>query len=135
MAQGVRVRAGDGFTADQQAELARAVDAASATSRLSFRLYVGVLENGRESAHALVAARGAAAADTVLVAVDPQARALEIVTGERAATAIDDRTCGLASLAMTSSFAAGDLVGGIRNGLQILGAHARHPTTLHVDTF
>ena len=129
------MRVGDGFTTDQHAALARAVDTASAASRLSFRLYVGVLEHGRDSAIALVAARGAGADTTVLVAVDPRSRALEIVTGARAAGVIDDRTCGLAALAMTSSFAAGDLVGGIRNGLQILADHARHPATLHVDTF
>lgn len=128
------MRAGDGFTPAQQAQLARAVDAASASSRLAFRLYVGALDRGRATAEAMVADRGPDGADTVLVAVDPGARGLEIVTGSRAAAAVDDRTCGLAALAMTSSFSAGDLVGGIRNGIQILADHARSARTRHVDT-
>jgi hypothetical protein len=126
------VRAGEGFTAAQQADLSRAVDAASQASGLSFRLYVGALEGGRVEAEGMVAARGAFAADTVLIAVDPGARGLEIVTGSRAAVVVDNRTCGFAALSMTSSFSAGDLVGGIRNGLQILADHARHPLTRHI---
>jgi hypothetical protein len=35
---------------------------------------------------------------------------------------------------MTSSFAAGDLVGGIRDGLQVLSDHARRRETRHLDT-
>lgn len=107
---------------------------ASRSTGLSFRLYVGPLDQGRESAVDLLAARGAAASTTVLIAVDPSARLLEIVTGPEAAAMVDDRSCGLASLAMTSSFAGGDLVGGIRNGVQILADHARHQPRRHLET-
>ena len=69
----------------------------------------------------------------MLVAVDPQAREVQVVTGSRAHEVIDDRSCQLATMAMTSAFAAGDLVGGIRNGLNVLAEHARVPRTLHVD--
>ena len=62
-------------------------------------------------------------------------RGLEIVTGRDAAVVLDDRTCGLVALAMTSSFAAGDLVGGIRNGLQVMADHGRNSRTVHLDTF
>jgi len=61
-------------------------------------------------------------------------RRLEIVTGSLAAERISDRVCALASLAMTSSFAAGDLVGGLRNGIQVLADHGRHHRTPHLDT-
>jgi len=74
-------------------------------------------------------------AASVVVAVDPGARSLEIVTGRTAAAMLDDRTCALAALAMTSSFSAGDLVGGIRNGLQVLADHGRNARTPHLDTF
>jgi uncharacterized membrane protein YgcG len=121
------VRGGEGLTAGQRDQLGRAVQRASQASGLPFRVYVGRLDQGRATALRVHAECGAAAADTVLVAVDPTTRRLEIVTGARAAEAVDDRTCGLASLAMTSSFAGGDLVGGLRQGLQMLAAHARHP--------
>jgi hypothetical protein len=128
------VPAGDALSADQRHELVRVLTGASRATGLSFRLYVGPLEAGRDSAVDLLAARGPAASTTVLVAVDPGARLLEIVTGPDAAAMVDDRSCGLASLAMTSSFSGGDLVGGIRNGVQILADHARHQPRRHLET-
>ena len=128
------MRTGDGrFTTAQRAELTRALSHASQGSGLTFRLYVGALPLGRESACAVLAA-GGEAADTVLVAIDPASRSLEVVTGSRAATVLDDRTCALAALTMTSSFSAGDLVGGIRNGVQALGDHARRSTRRHLES-
>lgn len=91
---------------------------------LRFSVYVGDLPAGRASAcerHAQLAEP----AVSVLVAVDPGARAVEIVTGTRAATRLEDDSCALAIMAMTSSFSAGNLVGGLRAGLTLLGEHAR----------
>jgi len=104
--------------------IARAVADAETATGLVFRVHVGALDAGRASAQALLAGT-TDAPRTVLVAVDPARRALEIVTGSLAARQVDDRTCGLACLAMTSSFAAGDLVGGLRDGLRLIGDHAR----------
>jgi hypothetical protein len=125
---------GDGLTESQRARLARAVAAADLATGLSFQVRVGALEGGREQARALLAAQGATAPDTVLVAVDPLARTLEIVTGPRAAVALDDRTCALASLTMTTSFAGGDLVGGLCRGVQVLADHGRAVAHRHLDT-
>ena len=69
----------------------------------------------------------------VLLAVDPGARRVEVVTGSTARRWLDDRACGLAILAMTTSFGTGDLSAGIVNGLRTLGEHARHPRVLHLD--
>ncbi len=127
------MRAGDGFTAEQRLELQGAVASVERSTGLAFSLYVGPLEGGRASAeerHAAAPAPGR----TVLVAVDPGSRRLEIVTGAEAGRFLDDRTCGLATLSMTSSFSQGDLVGGIKNGLQLLGDHARHDERRHLDT-
>lgn len=152
--------AGEAFTPRQQEDIVRAIRAASRNSGgLTFSVYVGSLagsgsEHPRAHAERLHAALGAreeaggnptaaehdasrvaaAAADCVLVAVDPQARRLEIVTGADARRWLDDRSCALAAATMTSSFAAGDLAGGIVAGLQVLGDHARHPRTLHAET-
>lgn len=126
---------GDGLTESQRARLARAVAAADLATGLSFLVRLGSLDGGRAQAQALLAARGAEAPGTVLVAVDPLARSLEIVTGSRAARALDDRTCALASLTMTTSFAGGDLVGGLCRGLQVLADHGRVVAQRHLDTF
>jgi hypothetical protein len=128
------VRAGDAFNDAQRAELERVVANADRLTGLSFLLHVGRLDGGRAGAEALLAGSGDRAADTVLVAVDPASRDLHIVTGSRAAARIDDRTCALAALAMTSAFAAGDLVGGIRDGVTLLANHGRAGAVRHLDT-
>jgi hypothetical protein len=128
------VPAGDGLTEGQRARLADAVDSADRATGLSFVVRVGGLPGGRLEAERIVAARGRLASASVLVAVDPLARSLEIVTGSHAATVIDDRVCGLSSLAMTTTFAEGDLVGGLRRGLQILADHGRVGVRRHLDT-
>lgn len=126
---------GDGFTEAQRSALAHSVTATERATGLRVVLRVGRLDGGRAAAEAVLASCGADAPDAVVVAVDPTARSLEIVTGARAGALLDDRTCGLAAVAMTSSFAAGDLVGGIRNGLQVLADHGVTTRTLHLDTF
>ena len=126
---------GDGFTEAQRATLGQSVAATEQATGLRVLLHVGRLDGGRAAAVGLLAACGDDAPVTVVVAVDPAAHGLEIVTGPRAAVLLDDRTCALAALAMTSSFVAGDLVGGIRNGLQVLADHGRNTRTPHLSTF
>jgi len=128
-----RVPPGDGLTAAARDRLAGAVERADAATGLSFLVRVGALDGGRPAAEALVAT-APDPASTVLVAVDPLSRSLEIVTGTRAAAVLDDRTCALASLTMTTSFAGGDLVGGLCRGLQVLTDHGRAVVHRHLDT-
>ena len=68
--------------------------------------------------------------DSVLIAVSPGQKVVEVVTGAGAARRLPDRACALAVLSMTTSFAAGDLVGGIVNGLRQLSDQAGHPAAL-----
>jgi len=70
---------------------------------------------------------------SILVFVDPVARRLEIVTGPQLRRHLDDSEAALAALAMQTSFAAGDFVGGLTQGLQQLAEHARRPEMLHFD--
>jgi hypothetical protein len=128
------VRAGDAFSDAQRAELERVVTNADTLTGLSFLLHVGRIDGGRAGAERLLAGCGDQAQRTVLVAVDPASRGLHIVTGRRAAERLDDRTCALAALAMTSAFSAGDLVGGIRDGVTLLANHGRQGAVRHLDT-
>jgi hypothetical protein len=80
-----------------------------------------------EELHAL---SGDKPAESVLIAVSPGQRVVEVVTGAAAARRIPDRACALAVLSMTGSFAAGDLVGGVVNGLRQLSDQAGHPSGL-----
>jgi uncharacterized membrane protein YgcG len=126
------VLAGDAFSPRQREDIVRAIQRAERASGLRFSVYVGAAEGPpRPYAKRLHGELGAEAADSVLIFVDPAARHLEIITGGRARRWVDDRACALASMSMTSAFAAGNLAGGIAQGLQVLGEHARHPQSLH----
>jgi hypothetical protein len=115
-------------------ELARLDEALTMSSRetgLRFTLYIGDLgKPTRSRAEELHAASGAKPTESVLIAVSPGQRVVEVVTGAAAARRIPDRACALAVLSMTGSFAAGDLVGGIVNGLRQLSDQAGHPSGL-----
>ena len=125
--------AGDPFTPDQHRQIEKARTRAGADSGLGFHVYVGPLgDDPRDEAQRLHA-RLPDAVFGVLVAVDPRAHALEIVTGAQARLVLDDPSCGLAALTMQTAFAAGDLAGGIVRGVNQLGDHARQPDTLHTE--
>jgi uncharacterized membrane protein YgcG len=126
------VLAGDAFSDRQRDDIVRAIQLGRRSSGVNFSVYVGAAEGPpRAYAKRRHAELGAEAADTVLIFVDPGARSLEIVTGSRARRWVDDRACALAAMTMTSSFAAGNLAGGIVQGVQLLAEHARHPQSLH----
>lgn len=134
------VLAGYGFPAEpssplsvgQRQELSRIVQRARRISGYCFGVFVGPLPGGRASAVAhhrsLPGPRSA-----VLVAVDPAARAIEIVLGSTVAIDLDARSCEFAALSMKSAFAADDLVTGLRDGVTLLAEHARHPKVMHLD--
>ena len=127
--------AGDAFSQRQQEDVVRAIRLARQQSQLSVSVYVGTLEgDSRGMAQQLHGALGADASASVLVAVDPGARRLEIVTGPELRRRLDDRAAGLAAMTMTSAFQAGDLSGGIANGVLALAEHAHTPRSLHTDT-
>jgi hypothetical protein len=115
-------------------ELARLDEALTMSSRetgLRFTLYIGDLgKQTRVTAEDLHARSGAHPAESVLLAVSPGQRVVEVVTGSAAARRVPDRACALAVLSMTGSFAAGDLVGGIVNGLRQMSDQAGHPAAL-----
>ncbi|MGN6090705.1 MAG: DUF5130 family protein [Actinomycetes bacterium] len=127
--------AGSGLSPRQQDDIDRAIRIGEQQGRMRIAVYVGPLEGGTARARAMSmhAALGDQADGGVLIAVDPQARAVEIVTGRALARRLSDRDCALATATMTSSFAAGDLGGGIVDGIRSLAEHARAPETLHTD--
>jgi len=70
---------------------------------------------------------GPAGADSVLIAVDPQRRNVDIVTGPAARARLADRGCKLAVMSMVASFKEGDLLGGLLSGLRMLSDQAGIP--------
>lgn len=121
------------LTPSQTEELKRAVRKAEEDSDLDFSLYLGAADGDPRAYARQLHAALADPARSVLVLCDPEARALEIITGAIARRALEDAECALAAVSMQSSFEGGDLVGGLAQGLIQLGRSARAPRTLHTD--
>lgn len=122
----------DPFTTAQISNLASTVRSAEQVAKVQFETFVGRLPEARQTALALHS-QLTQPEDSVLVAVDPHSRGLEIVVGTKAKLSIDDRTCQLAALAMTSRFVVGDLINGLREGIAVMADHAHPSHVLHTD--
>lgn len=113
------------FTPRQLFRIDEALGAADRETGLTFSVYVGeLIEPTRDHAEELHDEL-ANPDDSVLLAVSPNQRVVEIVTGGHASRRLPDRSCALAALSMTAAFGGGDLAGGVVTGLRMLADQAR----------
>ncbi|MEU8659682.1 DUF5130 family protein [Actinoplanes philippinensis] len=112
------------FSTRQLLRLDEALRVADRVTGLNFSIYLGPLEDpSRESAEKLHA-QTRDPRRAVLIAVSPDQRKLEIITGSDARKRISDRDAKLAGLSMAASFGGGDLAGGLMIGIDQLASHA-----------
>ncbi|BCJ63871.1 DUF5130 family protein [Polymorphospora rubra] len=113
------------FSTRQLLRIDEALRTADDSTGYTFSIYVGDLEEPvREHAerlHGQITEPDRA----VLIAVSPNQRQLEVVTGAEVRKRIPDRDAKLAALSMVASFGGGDLAGGLVNGLDQLASRAR----------
>src|SRR6476646_4782601 len=99
------------FRYQDLARLDEPLTMASRETGLRFTLYLGDLgRRTRARAEELFLQSGDDLVDSVLLAVSPGQRVVEVVTGSAASRRLPDRACALAVLAMTNAFAGSDLV-------------------------
>lgn len=126
--------AGEAFSDRDLREIGREVREISAEASVVFSILVADpadfaaggsdVRTFAEQAHAAIGDR---AREAVLILVAPNERRVEIVTGSALRGRLSDRDCALAALSMTTSFAGGDLAGGVLQGLRMLGQRAGKP--------
>jgi Domain of unknown function (DUF5130) len=127
------VAGGDRLGSAGRVALDDTIRKAERVSRVEFSVFVGHAEGPpREFARSLHA-QLVAPARSILVMVDPDIHAVEIVTGSDVRRTLADPQVELAVAAMQSQFVEGDLVGGLRRGIQLLAENARAPLTLHAQ--
>jgi uncharacterized membrane protein YgcG len=129
----VPVAAGDPFSSGERAALDAAIRKAEQLSRAEFSVFVGKAEGEPRAFATRLHNSLVAPARSVLIMVDPGARAIEVVTGAFVRRTLSDSEVELAVIAMQTAFAEGDLVGGLRRGIALLADHARSPQTLHAQ--
>ena len=127
--------AGEAFSFIGQQRIDEALHAFTDQTGLVASVYVGATDGDGLSVDAFadraLAELPAHETGTVLVVVDPGRRQSVIRTDPAAHHRVTDESCALATLSMTTSFGAGDLVGGIVIGLRMLGDACAPPTTSH----
>ena len=122
-----------GFTPRQMARIDEAITFSTRETGLTFSVYLGPLEEsdgdrGRGRAEDMFGKLASDGVESpVLVAVSPDQRVLQIVTGEFSSRRLPNRSCALAALGMRAAFSGGDLTGGIVTGLRMLADAAGSP--------
>lgn len=115
------------FSTSQLARLDEALTLASREAGINFSVYLGELGDGtRAAAEKLHASIGDNASNSVLIAVSPGERVVEVVTGTDVLPRLPDRGAKLAVMSMVASFKEGDLIGGLVSGLRMLSDQAGH---------
>ena len=118
------------FTTPQLLRLDEALRLADRSTGLTFSVYVGDLDEPVRGHAEKLHGQLADPDRSVLLAISPNQRVLEIVTGATARRRIPDRAAKLAALSMSAAFGGGDLAGGLVTGLAQLADHAgRTPAT------
>ncbi|HET6693585.1 MAG TPA: TPM domain-containing protein [Pedococcus sp.] len=122
--------AGD-FSSAERYALDETIRKAEQQSRVEFSLFVGSAEGDPRAFATKLHNSLVAPTRSILIMVDPDARALEIVTGGYVRRTLTDKEVELTALQMQTSFAEGDFVGGLKRGIAMLAEHARPQNTLH----
>ena len=125
------VAGGDPFRSADRVLLDETIRKAEQSARVEFSVFVGNAEGEPRRFATGLHASLVAPARSILIMVDPSQHLVEVVTGSYVRRTLTDNEVELAVAAMQSDFAADDLVGGLRRGIQMLAEHARAPQTLH----
>lgn len=121
------------FSSAERRSLDETIRKAEQLCRLEISVFVGNAEGDARAFATSLHNTMVAPARSILIMVDPTRRLLEIVTGGHARRNITDQEVELVALQMQSTFAEGDLVGGLKRGILMLADHARAPQTLHAE--
>lgn len=126
--------AGEHFSNSERFALDEAIRRAEQLCRAEFSVFVGAAQGDARDFATSLHNSLVAPARSILIMVDPSARALEIVTGGYVRRTLSDNEVQLAAAAMQSAFAEGDLVDGLKRGIHLLADHARPAVTLHGES-
>ncbi len=112
------------FSTVQLTRLDEAMTMASRETGLRFSVYLGDLGADPAGRAAQLHGELEGTTEAVLVAVSPEQRVVEVITGPEARLRLPDRGAKLAVMSMVASFRESDLLGGLLSGLRMLADQA-----------
>ena len=113
----------DPFTDKELIQLDDALTAATRSAKIRFNVYVGDLAAGVEA----IFPSTPEAARSVLIAVSPNQRTVDIVSGADVADRVTSRICQLGVTASIASFSEGELIDGIVAAIRVISAAINAP--------
>lgn len=115
------------FTTDELVRLDTALTECTRSTKVRFNVYIGDLgENTAAGADALFPGTPEAER-SVLLAVSPNQRTIEVRSGRAVSDRVTDRVTQLGASAATSSFAEGDLIDGLVSAVKVMSAAITAP--------
>ncbi len=119
------------FSPVQLSRLDEALTMASRETGLRFSVYLGDMGADPSARAAELHGELEGTTEAVLVAVSPEQRVVEVVTGPEARLRLPDRGSKLAVMSMVASFKEADLLSGLLSGLRMLADQAGGRRRLH----
>lgn len=120
------VRIGDAhFDNAQRLAISKAIRTAEVASRIEFSVFVGESHGDPHAFATQLHNSLVAPTRTIVIMVDPDERALEIVTGGWVRERISNEDAQAVADEMVALIAGGDLAGGILHGIEELAEKAR----------
>ncbi len=110
------------FRRDELVRLDNALTDATRATKVRFTIYLGDLGADPAAGADAVFPSTPDAAQSILIAVSPNQRAVEVRSGADVATRANDRVCQLGVSAAVSEFAAGDLIDGLISSVRVMAA-------------
>ncbi|MFF0543317.1 DUF5130 domain-containing protein [Nocardia thailandica] len=110
------------FTDFERIRLDNALTEATRATKVRFNVYLGDLGNDPAAGADALLANTPEGAASVLIAVSPNQRAIEVRSGKDVADRADDRICQLGVTAALASFRQGNLIDGLISALRVMSA-------------
>ncbi|MRH89237.1 DUF5130 family protein [Nocardia sp. SYP-A9097] len=110
------------FTDHERLLMDNALTDATRATKVRFNIFIGDLGADAGSGADAVFPGTPDSARSVLIAVDPNAKAVEVRSGREVAERANDRVCQLGATAALSSFRQGELIDGLVSAVRVMAA-------------
>lgn len=110
------------FSDDERLAMDNVLTEATRATKVRFTVYIGDLGADPTAGADAVFSATPEAARSVLIAVSPNDKAIEVRSGHEVADRANDRVCQLGATAALSSFRQGELIDGLVSAVRVMAA-------------